>query len=68
MQTGPEFPSVSSYKGILYLKKLGGDQLKKQPCSLQVTRPPKVGLYNLIFFPLNILDWVGLVGNRPSTD
>ena len=34
MQTGPEFfLSVSSCKGILYLKGLGGVQLKEPPCS-----------------------------------
>ena len=26
--------SVSSYKGILYLENLGGDQLKEPPCSI----------------------------------
>ena len=42
MKAGPEFlVSVSSYKGILYLENLGGDQLKEPPC----TRVLKGDLY-----------------------
>ena len=36
MQTLPGISlSVSSYKGILYLENLGGDQLKEPPCRKQ---------------------------------
>ena len=36
MQTLPGISlNVSSYKGILYLKNLGGDQLKEPPCRKQ---------------------------------
>ena len=36
MQTLPGISlSVSSYKGILYLENLGGDQLKEPPCGKQ---------------------------------
>ena len=32
------FLSVSSYKGILYLKNLGGVQLKEPPCIFQINK------------------------------